>query len=157
MSEKGPQFPEYAIHPVLAPLVKSIWSLEDKGSGRKNVRERILPDGCIELVFHFRDPFRNYFASGRTDLQPPSFVVGQMKNFLEIEPSGSSGFVAVRFSARGAYRFFRAPMSEVADLVVPLQEVWKERANRYTERVALARGMPAVLALSKRCCLKRCA
>jgi len=37
-----------------------------------------------------------------------------MKRFLEIEPAGRAGFVAVRFLARGAYLFFHRPLSEVA-------------------------------------------
>lgn len=109
----------------------------------KAVRERILPDGCVELVMHFRDPFRNRFFDGTTNLQPQSFVVGQMKHFLEIEPIGPAGFVAVRFRARGAYLFFKPPLTEITDSVVPLCEVWNDRANEYTERVALARGMAA--------------
>jgi AraC-like DNA-binding protein len=140
MSQNSDQFQQYPVSPLLAPFVKSIWSLQGNG-GPRSPRERILPDGCVELVIHFRVPFRNYFADGTTTLQPTSFVVGQMRQFLEIGPAGQTGFVAVRFSARGAYRFFRAPMSEVADLIVPLREVWNGRANEYTDRVAVARGM----------------
>ena len=140
MSENSAQFREYAIPPLLAPFVKSIWSMESCRVHRIP-RERILPDGCVELVMHFRDPFRNYFADGRTNRQSESFVVGQMKHFLEIEPTGEAGFMAVRFRPQGAYLFFRPPMSEVADSAVPLSEVWNDRANEYTERVALAREM----------------
>jgi len=140
MSQNSVQFQQYPISPLLAPFVKSIWSMQSNGAPRP-ARERILPDGCVELVIHFGDPFRNYFADGNTTMQPTTFVVGQMKHFLEIEPAGQTGFVAVRFSARGAYRFFKTPMSEVADSVVQLHEVWNARANEYADRVALARGM----------------
>src|SRR5882724_6955235 len=143
MSESPSQFREHASPPLLCPFVKSIWSLEDADTHYEKSRERILPDACVELVIHFRDPFRNYFADGTTNLQPQSFVVGQMKRFLEIEPSGASGFVAVRFHARGAYLFLRSPLTEITNSVVPLKEIWNSRANEYTERVALARGMSA--------------
>jgi AraC-like DNA-binding protein len=143
MSESPSQFREHAIPPRLCPFVKSIWSLEDQHTHNERTRERILPDSCVELVIHFRDPFRNYFADGTTNLQPQSFVVGQMKRFLEIEPSGTSGFVAVRFHARGAYLFFRSPLAEITNSVVSLKEIWNSRANEYSERVALARGMSA--------------
>jgi AraC-like DNA-binding protein len=141
MTESRSQFREYAIPSALKPFVKLIWSLEDPANHYRKSRERILPDACVELVIHFRDPFRNYFGDGTTNLQPASFVVGQMKRFLEIEPCGTSGFVAVRFHARGAYLFLRPPLTGITNSVVPLKELWNKRADEYTERVALARGM----------------
>src|SRR5262245_30200081 len=105
---------EYPVHPALQRYVKCIWSLESDGPIRDAMRERILPDSCVELVFHFHDPFWSHFASGESALQPRSFVVGQMRRFLEIEPHGRAGFVAVRFLAQGAYLFFHRPLSEVA-------------------------------------------
>jgi AraC-like DNA-binding protein len=106
-------------------------------------RERILPDSCVELVVHFHDPFRSHFANGARALQPRSFVAGQMKNFLEIEPAGRIGLIAIRFHARGAYLFFPTPLSAVAAALVELEEVWGKRANSWTERIALAGGMAA--------------
>jgi AraC-like DNA-binding protein len=134
---------EYPVHPDLAPFVKSLWSLESDGPIRNAPRERILPDSCVELVFHFADPFRSHFANGRSEVQPRSFVVGQMKRFLEIEPAGRAGFVAVRFLARGAYLFFHLPLSEVAAGVVDLEDLWRDRAREWTERIALAPDMAA--------------
>jgi AraC-like DNA-binding protein len=143
MSQSPTQFREHAIPSVLSPFVKVIWSLEDNDTRYEKSRERILPDACVELVIHFRDSFRNYFADGTTNLQPQAFVVGQMKRFLEIEPSGTSGFVAIRFHARGAYLFLRPPLTEITNSIVPLKEIWNSRANEYSERVALAGEMSA--------------
>lgn len=134
---------EYPVHPALAPFVKCVWSLEGTGRVGDAPRERILPDSCVELVFHFRDPFRSHFANGESAIQPRSFVVGQMRRFLEIEPAGRAGFVAVRFHARGAYLFFQRPLSEVAAGVVDLAELWPAQAHEWTERIALASGMAA--------------
>jgi AraC-like DNA-binding protein len=133
----------HAVHPALAPYVKCIWSFESEATVCGEGRERILPDSCVELVFHFHDPYRTWFASGESALQPRSFVVGQMKQFLEIEPAGRAGLVAVRFFARGAYLFFRRPLREVAAGVVDLEDVWRSRAREWTERIALAKGMAA--------------
>jgi AraC-like DNA-binding protein len=134
---------EFAIHPALAPYVKCIWSLESDGQLHGEGRERILPDSCVELVFHFHDPYRTHFANGDSAVQPRSFVVGQMRQFLEIEPAGRAGFVAVRFLARGAYLFFHRPLREVAEGVVDLKDLWRSRATEWTERIALASGMEA--------------
>ena len=132
---------EYSVHPVLSPFVKCIWSQDSERAIFTASRERILPDSCVELVIHFRDPFQTYFADGTNALQPLGFVVGQMKRYLEIEPAGRMGLIAVRFRARGAYLFFHRPLSEVAAGIVDLEDIWKERARELTERIALASGM----------------
>jgi AraC-like DNA-binding protein len=134
---------EYQVHPALAPFVKCIWSQESDGTIFDAGRERILPDSCVELVIHFRDPFITHFADGTSALQPQRFVVGQMKRFLEIEPAGRIGLIAVRFHARGAYLFFQRPLREVAAGIVDLEDIWKERAREVTERIALARSINA--------------
>jgi AraC-like DNA-binding protein len=136
-------FREYPVHAALAPFVKCIWSVESDGPIYDAPRERILPDSCVELVVHFHDPFRSHFANGASDLQSRSFVAGQMKNFLEIEPAGRMGLIAVRFHARGAYLFFPTPLSAVTAALVELEEVWGKRASDSTERIALASGMGA--------------
>ena len=134
---------EYPIHPRLAPYVRCVWSLESDGPIHDAARERILPDSCVELVFHFADPFRSYFPNGESAIQPGSFVVGQMRQFLEIAPASRAGFVAARFLARGAYLFFQRPLSEVAAGVVDLGDLWRGRAREWTERVALAQDTAA--------------
>jgi hypothetical protein len=134
-------FREYQVHPNLAPFVKCIWSQESDRAIFNEGRERILPDSCVELVIHFHDPFLTSFPDGTSALQPRSFVVGQMKRFLEIEPAGRMGLIAVRFRARGAYLFFQRPLSEVAAGIVDLGDVWKDLEREFTERIVLARSM----------------
>lgn len=140
MPADGSCYREYPVHSALAPFVKCIWSLEGEPPPSDAPRERILPDSCVELVFHFKDPFRSHFADGGTALQPRSFVAGQMRRFLEIEPAGRMGLIAVRFHAHGAYRFFSQPLSEVANAVIDLPRVWTRRGDEWTERVAMAPG-----------------
>lgn len=134
---------EYPVHAALTPFVKCIWSQESAGAIFREGRERILPDSCVELVIHFRDPFLTYFPDGTSAVQPQSFVVGQMKRFLEIEPAGRIGLIAIRFRARGAYLFFQRPLSEVAAGIVGLEDIWKEQASELTERIATTDGMEA--------------
>lgn len=143
VKEPAVRLRDYPVHPALAPFVKCIWSQESDQAIFDASRERILPDSCVELVFHFGDPFRTHFADGTSAIQPNGFVVGQMKRFLEIEPAGQMGLLAVRFYARGAYLFFQRPLSEVAAGIVDLEDIWKETASELTERIALADGMAA--------------
>jgi AraC-like DNA-binding protein len=132
---------EYPIPTALTPFVKLIWSLECDRSIYDAGPERILPDGCVELVLHFRDPFYTAFANHDCHAQPQGFVVGQMNEFIEIAPRGRVGFVAVRFSAQGAYRFLPGSLKRIAGGVVAAKDIWKGSDDEIIDRIAVAPTM----------------
>lgn len=141
------KYREHPVHPALAPFVKVLWSLESERPIHNAPRERILPDGCVEFVIHYRDPLRTYHGHAPGSVQPRALVVGQMRQFLELEPAGRVGFVAVRFHVRGAYRFFRGPLSDAAGRDANLEDLWGNTARELADRIAEARGMAARLRL----------
>ena len=92
----------------LSEFVKCYWTLE--GPAEKNPqRQTIVPDGCMEMVFHYGDLYRQYIDNRRTIVQPRSFVIGQLTRPLEIEPTGETGIFSVRFHPEGFYRSQRFP------------------------------------------------
>jgi AraC-like DNA-binding protein len=126
-------YQEFQIVEPLRPFVKVIWSLESEQSYASPMR--ILPDSCVELVIHFNQPYKTTFSNGKIEIQPQSFVVAQMKNFIDIEPNGKIGMISIRFSAQGAYHFFGMPMKEVANGIVDLKLIWNNLAKEIEERI----------------------
>jgi AraC-like DNA-binding protein len=145
---------EHVIAPDLRPFIKSIWSLEGSAMPGEPSWQRILPDGAVELVFHFADRFETIYANGRRERQPWSFVVGQMDRFIEISPRGEIGFIAVRFHARGAYRFFRCSLKAVAAGVVDARAIWKHCTADQIASVSSIRGRLGVVEQSLRRALR---
>lgn len=74
MEEANIDYREYQVHATLAPFIKCIWSQESDRAIFDAPRERILPDSCVELVLHFRDPFLtvSLMAHVRYSLKPLS-------------------------------------------------------------------------------------
>jgi AraC-like DNA-binding protein len=138
---------EYPIPKALTPFVKLIWSLECDRSVYNAPAERILPDGCVELVFHFRDPFHTAFANQECYVQPQVFLVGQMNEFISIAPRGRIGFVAVRFSAQGAYRFLPGSLKRIAGEVVATKDIWEGSDGEIVDRIAAAPTMSRRIAI----------
>jgi AraC-like DNA-binding protein len=126
-------YQEYPIAEPLKPFVKVIWSMESDETWVPPMR--ILPDSCVELVIHFNKPYKTTFSDNKTEIQPQSFVVAQMKNFIEIEPHGKIGMISVRFSAQGAYHFFGMPMKEIANGIVDLKLIWNNLAKEIEDRI----------------------
>src|SRR5215211_4717871 len=69
------RYAEYAPSPCLAGVVDCCWILEGDGTG---VPEPIMPDGRIEIVFHYGAPFEQHHPGGPVERQAGSLIVGQM-------------------------------------------------------------------------------
>jgi len=102
--------------------VKCLWILEGE-STQPTSPERILPDGCTEMVFHLGDAFQQHSQNGTIDRQPLAMMVGQMKHHLLIQPTGKVSVLGVRFWPGGAYPFLRIPQHEIAERLVALDAV----------------------------------
>jgi AraC-like DNA-binding protein len=115
---------------ILQPFVECIWTLN--GAAREVVAqpERILPDGCMELIFHRGKPFRR-----RGELQPHCFVVGQMIGPAFLQVSTRIEVVGVRFRPGGAYPFLMFPMHELTHRFISVTEVWGRLGRELEERV----------------------
>lgn len=133
------RYREFAVHEALAPYVRLIWLLECDGPALFGGPERIVADGVVEAIFHYRTPFTMRFADTEAAEQPVSLLVSQTRRFVEIEPDGAGGFVAVRFQPWGAHQFLPVSARDVADRATPADEVWsRPDVREIEERIATA-------------------
>ena len=103
-----------------APLntyVECFWTLES--SAPSTHPERILPDGCIELILNFGERFSQHCDETRK-LQPKNFLVGQMTGPIMISPSGPVQLIGIRFHPGGTLPFLCMPLHELTNQVVEL-------------------------------------
>ncbi len=118
----------------LQPFIKCFWTLEDEGKVDPP-RQRIVPDGCMEMIFHYGDLYKQHFADGSFIIQPRSFIFGQITNYLEISPTGSSGIIAARFMPDGLTPFITVPVSALANKAVSLDEVFGDEGKELENNV----------------------
>jgi len=124
--------------PLLAGGVDHLWQVSDSPA---HARERILPNGTLELVFNLaEDEVRIY--DGLTG-QPcrrlsGSVVSGVFSRFFVIDTREHACMVGVHFKPGGAWPFLRRlPLLELADAHVDLATLWGSKAARLRERLAL--------------------
>jgi AraC-like DNA-binding protein len=112
----------YREHHPQAPLnrfVECFWTLESDGLLEQTQPERILPDGCVELILNFGDRFLQHNGNLRVD-QPRNFLVGQMTGPILISPKGFVQLMGIRFHPGGSLPFLRTPLHDLTDQVVEL-------------------------------------
>jgi AraC-like DNA-binding protein len=101
----------------LSRFVECFWTLE--GDKPSSDPERILPDGCVELILNFGAEFVQH-CEGHRELQPRNFFVGQMTGPILISPTGAVQLIGIRFHPGGTAPFLRLPLHEITDHVVEL-------------------------------------
>ena len=113
----------------LADYVQLIWLMESENEDEVFAREQIMPDGSVEIIFHYADPYYTYQDNGKL-IQPQSFAVSMMRKYVEIESSGKTGFISVRFYPWGAYHFFKEPIRNFLDQYISAEILWKDASSK---------------------------
>jgi AraC-like DNA-binding protein len=122
---------------VLSAFVKCYWTL-DVPKETKPEKQRIVPDGCMEMIFHYGDLFKQYFNDGHYIIQPRCFVFGQITLPLDIEPTGDIGIFAIRFYPEGFAPFATMPISQMENRAVPLEELFGDEGHRLGDAILRA-------------------
>lgn len=148
---------KYEVHiPVseLQPFIKCFWTLEQE-TAEEPQRQRVLPDGCMEMIFHYGDHYRQYFNDGSSIIQPKSFVFGQISSYIEIAPTGITGIIAARFLPEGLVPFIDIPISKLENKAVDLFTLFGEEGNDLEEEVLSAKNNPDRIKVVEKFLLKR--
>jgi AraC-like DNA-binding protein len=130
---------EFRPAPVLAHLIKCVWVFEAEPSQTYGRPERIVPDGNPELIVHFGQPFGALTPSGIFTPQPRVFLMGQMTKPVTLDSShGMAGVAGVRFYPSSARTALGAPMDEISDVSLSLENIDPGAAERLVDEIASA-------------------
>jgi AraC-like DNA-binding protein len=106
-------------------LIACYWFIEDDSDTPQ--KQKIIPDGYTEMIFHFGDPFRICQGS-RWKIQERSLVAGQMKKHFYIQNTGVVDVMGVKFRPTALTRLFSMDMYSLTDKVVGLEIVESDDA-----------------------------
>jgi hypothetical protein len=120
-------------HPDLTSLVKCYWTLEIPAQADPQ-RQRIIPDGCIEMIFILGDDIRRYTSENEFIIQPRAMVLGQITEPFYVQPVGQVNSFAVRFYPYGFANFLSRPMQNLANKETPLNLLFEEDLARELEQ-----------------------
>lgn len=129
---------EYPPPPALEGHVSCLWTLEGE-PGREVGPDRVIPDGCTELIWNLADRFRRYEGSKGPRRQESALLVGQITRPIYLAPGRRVSLVAVRFRPAALGAFLGGVHAvELTDLDLPLEDVVGHRLREVGERLAAA-------------------
>ena len=133
-------------HPELAAVVRTYWWLrgdaEAEASRDAAPADPALPDGSPELIVNLAEPWERVAADGARTLQPPAFLVGQIRGPMHVRPTGRLALVAVRFEAHGAAPLVDA-IGALTDRWTPLEALRSPSLRALPSALAGAADVPA--------------
>ena len=130
---------KYKPLPPLSKFVDVFWYCETYEVSHE--KERLLPDGSVELVVNLReDCIRNYDSRNPEVFTtvPGCVVSGPRSKFFVIDTAGESQTVGVHFKPGGAFPFFKVSPGDLNNESVALDALWGRASSRLRERLLAA-------------------
>jgi AraC-like DNA-binding protein len=130
----------YKPHKDLETIVKFYWTLEVPFDP-KNQKQKIIPDGCIEMTFNFGDKIKKYISENDFILNPNAVVMGQRTKSYCILPVGNVNTFAICFYPIGFVSFVNTPLESLVDKETPIAELFEQNeANELEQKINQATG-----------------
>lgn len=123
-------------HPDLSPIVKYYWTLEVPYDPQ-NEKQKIIPDGDIEMTFNLADNIKRYTSDDDFILNPSAAVMGQRTVSYYIEPIGNVESFAICFYPFGFANLIDIPLKELTDREAPLEELFGATLSRNLHRAII--------------------
>jgi AraC-like DNA-binding protein len=119
---------------LLSAYVRKYWFLEGFSECPGLNIERILPDGCTELIIHYADPFKK--INGPEQLvQETAFLFGQLDRFIDLLPGKKIGVMGVRFHPWGLSQFINQPAGNIRGEAVSLMDLFEKAQKELMARI----------------------
>ena len=123
-------------HSDLSALVKFYWTLEVPFDPN-NQKQKIIPDGCIEMTFNLKDKIKRYVSEDDYIVNPNSMVMGQRTKSYFIEPLGDVDSFAICFYPYGFANFVCTPLENLVDIETPIESLFGEIPAKELEQKIL--------------------
>lgn len=128
------------IHKIFEPQehlkewVKCYWTLEIPKEKTPKINT-IVPDGCIKMIFHYGDKYKNHNDKGESKFVPRCLVVGQLTKPYIVEPTGKTATFFVCFHPNGYVPFATIPIKEMENKVISLEKVFGEEGIAIGQKI----------------------
>ncbi|ADZ90128.1 AraC family transcriptional regulator [Marinomonas mediterranea] len=124
----------------LSSFVNFFWTLEVPSQAQPT-KQRIVPDGNIELAFILGDDIKRYTSETDYLIQPRSMVLGQTVSPFYIQPTGYVNTFSASFFPYGFSDFISQPIKNLRDKETSIYELFdKDEAEKLERSIVNAQS-----------------
>ncbi|MEM1121810.1 MAG: DUF6597 domain-containing transcriptional factor [Bacteroidota bacterium] len=118
----------------LRPYINCFWYYDESQKESALIKERVIPNGCMELIFHLGD--RVIRSTSSTSGSNPRFnFVGQKTSAYFIQPTGSTRMFGIRFFPHTTTFLIPVPLAELTNQVLPLDTIFGSSINQLSQQI----------------------
>lgn len=133
------EYREFAPRAELAPFVRTIWRIDaTEVRGEPRIVEPVLPDGCVEWILHFGDPFAIRREDGVLERQSSHLIAGPSTRSTFLERGDESQVLGIRFAPGAASALGLPPLESLVDHVVDVAALDMPRLERARDAIEAA-------------------
>jgi AraC-like DNA-binding protein len=117
--------------PPLSNFVDLFW-LYDGYSPGPHRKERLMPDGSVELVINLKENEARIYDRENLDQCirfPGAVLCGPHSNFFVIDTEQQGSVMGIHFRPGGAFPFFKLPADELHNMHVSLEDLWGSQGD----------------------------
>jgi AraC-like DNA-binding protein len=126
----------YIPRPPLSEFVDLLWLYE--GYSQPHDKERLLPNGCMELVINLREDHAGVYdrrAPNQFQATRGAILIGVQSEFFVIDTAQQGSVIGAHFKPGGAFPFFKLPAGEFHNQHLSLDLVWGRAAGELRDRL----------------------
>lgn len=116
----------YDPQPDLSSIVQCYWTLEIP-SNEDSERQRIVPDGTIEMAFILGDDIKRFTSENDFIIQPRAMVLGHTLKPFYIQPVGEVNTFAIRFYPYGFANFIKNDIKDLINKETHINELFPRK------------------------------
>ncbi|HEY2362697.1 MAG TPA: helix-turn-helix transcriptional regulator [Candidatus Angelobacter sp.] len=143
--------------PPLSSFVDLFWFYDGYSPGPHS-KERLMPDGSIELVINLQLDEARIYDREKLDQYtrlPGALLCGPHSSVFVIDTAQQASVIGIHFKPGGAFPFFKMPAGELHNLHVSLEDLWGHEAGLLRERLLEARMPEKKIQVLEQCLLKQ--
>ena len=139
----------------LSDFVKYYWQFELDSIPQEIHANRVIPSGELQIIFHYKTPFRELDRYHQSFVQPQCLICGQQTDYKDIFSVQAAGMLAVVFHPYALRAFFPAPVNEFTDQSISLDNFFRTETKELQERMIEASDIHARILLVENFLLNR--
>jgi hypothetical protein len=114
-----------------------------EGYNPSHKREKILPDGAIELLIDFEEKPKKLYEDAYSDLGKTlkrSWISGERTKYIYVGAEHTS-MIVIRFRPGGVHPFCRFPVSELNNAVIETDLIWGDDIHHLRDELCETKSM----------------
>jgi AraC-like DNA-binding protein len=113
---------------ILRKYIKNYYIVEINNSIDFMPRERVYPNGTVNLVFHYGSPSKFKKKNSSEYIESNLVICGQQSTYYDLSLSGKTNMIFIVFKPHGIKSFFDFPISELLNENLSLQDLTKNES-----------------------------